>query len=515
MLADIVVEIDTGLLRGQASAGVAAFRGVPYGSSLGGRRRWRRASPAAAWTGVKDSLDHGPRAIQTESHEHAVTSAELEVLMGAGGPSHDRWHAQSEECLTLSVWTADVSASRKLPVMFWCHGGKYFGEVPPVWWFDGENLARSGDVVVVTVRHRVGALGFLHLADLPGGSDYADATNVGMLDLVAALEWVKRNIGSFGGDPNNVTIFGESGGGLKVSVLLAMPDAQGLFHKAIVQSGAQLQGFTREEGTQTAAALMGELGLGAHELSKLFDLTAEHLLDAQRRMTPRLLSPLNRSGLVGFEPVIDGTVLPAHPFDPAAPRTSADVPLIVGTCATETTFFMSSIPGVFELSSERMCEMVRRSAGPQAGLILETYRRTRPEATPTDLFFAITSDLLMRRKAIRMAELKIAQARAPVYMYVLDFKTDVHGGKYRTPHVLDVPLVFAHPDHPILGRDPARHDVSRQMSGAWAAFAHAGHPATGLLPHWPAYDATERATMYFDAQPHLELDPQSEERAIW
>ena len=515
MSADVVVEVDTGLLRGQASVGVAAFKGIPYGSAVGGQRRWRRASPAVAWTGVKDASDHGRRAIQTESHEHAVTSTELEALMGAGGPSHDRWHAQSEECLTLSVWAPDVSASRKLPVMFWCHGGKYFGEVPPVWWFEGENLARSGDVVVVTVRHRVGALGFLHLADLPGGSEYADATNLGMLDLVAALGWVKRNIESFGGDPDNVTIFGESGGGLKVSVLLAMPDAEGLFHKAIVQSGAQLQAFTREEGTKTAVALMDEIGLGAHELSKLFDLPSEDLLDAQRRMIPRLLSPLNRSGFVGFEPVIDGTVLPAHPFDPAAPWASADVPLIVGTCATETTFFMSSIPGVFELSHERMCEMVRRSAGPHAGHILETYQRTRPEATPTDLFFAITSDLLMRRKAIRMAELKMAQARAPVYMYVLDFKTDVHGGKYRTPHVLDVPLVFAHPNHPILGSDPARHRVSRQMSGAWAAFAHKGHPATGLLPFWPEYDAAGRATMYFDAQPHLEFDPQAEERAAW
>ena len=515
MMADVVVEIDTGVLRGQALAGVAAFKGIPYGSSVGGQRRWRRASPAVAWTGVKDALDYGPRAIQAESHEHAVTSAELEALMAAGGPSHDRWRAQSEECLTLSVWTPDATASRKLPVMVWCHGGKYFGEVPPVWWFDGENLARSGDVVVVTVRHRVGALGFLHLADLPGGSDYADATNLGMLDLVAALQWVKRNIGSFGGDPGNVTIFGESGGGLKVSVLLAMPEAAGLFHKAIVQSGAQLQAFTREEGTETAAALMGELGLATHEVAKLFELSAEQLLDAQRRMAPRLLSPLNRSGLVGFEPVVDGTVLPAHPFDPAAPWTSADVPVIVGTCATETTFFMSAVPGVFDLSHDRMAEMVRRSAGPNAERILETYRRTRPEATPTDAFFAITSDLLMRRKAIRLAELKIAQARAPVYMYVLDFKTGVHGGKYRTPHILDIPLVFAHPDHPILGSDPARYEVSRQMSGAWAAFAHTGHPATGLLPPWPPYEAAERATMYFDTQPHLELDPQAEERAAW
>ena len=204
-----------------------------------------------------------PRAIQPESRDLHVTSGDIERVMLAGGPSNESWKVQNEECLTLSVWTPQPIARRNLPVMFWCHGGKYFGETPPVWWFDGGNLAEREQVVVVTVRHRVGVLGFLNLADLPGGSTYRDSANVGMLDLVLALQWVKDNIGAFGGDPDNVTLYGQSGGGLKVSVLLRMPEASGLFHKAIIQSGAQMEAMTRIEGTETALALNGGVGPGS------------------------------------------------------------------------------------------------------------------------------------------------------------------------------------------------------------------------------------------------------------
>ena len=514
MSGNVVVGIDTGLLRGRVSDGVAVFKGIRYGEAVAGRRRWRRCAAVTPWDGVRDALEYGPRAIQLESRQMKVTSDELEALMAAGGPADDRWTAQSEECLTLSVWTPDVSPARKLPVMFWCHGGNYFGETPPVWWFDGENLSRDGSVVVVTVRHRVGALGFLHLADLPGGAGYEEAGNVGMLDLVSALAWVRRNVASFGGDAGNVTIFGESGGGRKVSVLLGMPDAHGLFQKAIIQSGAQLVSHSRHQGTETAIVLMAELGLRDQDVSSLLEVSTERLAEAQLRLASRL-RPANEEGLVGFEPIADGSVQPGSPFDPVASAVCKDVPLIVGTCATETTFFLSSIPRVFELSDDRMRGMLRGIAGPHGDRLIDAYAASRPGATPTELFFAITTDLMMRRKAVGLAERKTAQGGAPVYMYVLEFETDVHGGKYRTPHILDLPLVFAHPDHPILGSNPARHLVSRQMSGAWAAFAQTGDPNIDLLPHWPAYDTASRATMYFGDPAHLAPDPRAEERAAW
>ncbi|WP_428390882.1 carboxylesterase/lipase family protein [Lichenicoccus sp.] len=512
---NIIVEIGSGQLRGQLLDGVAAFRGIPYGESVSGCRRWQRCRPVPPWKGVRNALEFGPRAIQPESRDMGVTSSQLEALMLEGSPPDDRWRQQSEECLTLSVWTPEPHGSRRLAVMFWCHGGKYFGETPPVWWFDGGNLARSGDVVVVTVRHRVGALGFLHLADLPGGSAYEDASNIGMLDLVDALKWVRQNIAQFGGDPENVTVFGESGGALKVSVLLRMPDARGLFHKAIVQSGSQMVALSRDEGTGNARALLAELGLGPDDVPALIAIPPEDLVRAQVRLVPNLWRRSRDVRSAEFEPIIDGRTLPLDSFGPAAWPVSDDVPLLVGTCANETTFLLSSLSEVFEMGEAQMRGMIAGMFGDQADQVLNTYLANRPGARPSEILFAITGDFIFRRRAIRMAELKAGQHGAPVYMYVLEFRTDVHGGVYGTPHILDLPLVFAHPDHPILGSDPARFVVSRQMSGAWTAFARTGNPNIDLLPHWPAYTTTDRATMHFEEHARLVLDPRSSERILW
>ncbi|MEC3974452.1 carboxylesterase/lipase family protein [Amycolatopsis sp. H20-H5] len=512
---DTIVEIGPGPLRGNVANGVHSFKGIAYGEAVSGRRRWQRAMPVTPWTDIKDATEYGPRAIQPECHDMKVTSSEMEELMEEVGASDDRWRAQSEECLTLSVWTPDPSRQRRLPVMFWCHGGKYFGETPPVSWFDGENLARSGDVVVVTVRHRVGTLGFLHLADLPGGAEYEDAANIGMLDMVDALKWVKDNIENFGGDPDNVTIFGESGGGMKVSVLLRMPEAEGLFHKAIVQSGSQLKAGTRTEGTERTLALMAELGLEPNDIEGLLDVPSEHLVEAQIRLTPQLFTQRAGAHFVEFEPIVDGKTLPVGCFDQLGSPLSKEVPLLVGTCATETTWFLSSVPGMFELDRAQMHKMVGGMLGADSERVVGIYETGRPDATPTEIALAITGDLIFRSKAIRMAELNADHGGAPVYMYILGFETNACGGKYRTPHTLDVPLVFAHPDHPILGSDPARFIVSKQMSDAWTAFARTGHPYSDSLPYWPAYDTTTRATMHFDREPQVVLDPMSAERMVW
>ena len=512
---DAVVEIGSGRLRGEMHDGIHTFKGIPYGGSISAGNRWRRCEPVRPWTGVRDAKAYGPRAVQLEFSTQRATSREYEDLLMSGAPPDDGWCAQSEECLTLNIWSPARAGHPRLPVMVWCHGGKYFGEVPHVWAFDGQNLARSGNVVVVTVRHRVGPFGFLHLADLPGGADYPDAGNIGLLDLVAALRWLRESITHFGGDVDNVTIFGESGGGLKVSTLLAMPEAQGLFHKAIIQSGAQLKAATREEGLRTTLALLGELGLGADGVGSLVQTSAESILAAQLRLAPRCWTPANPEGLVGFEPVVDGRALPRNPFDGSAPATCRHVPVIVGTCETETTFFLSPIPGVFELHRDRMREMVLRSAGANGELLLRTYEAARPDATPSELFFTISTDLLMRAKAVRLAELQSLQAPGSVFMYVLSLRTDILGGKYLTPHTLDVPLVFGDTEQPILGSDPARYVVSKQMMGAWAAFARTGNPSCGLLPVWPSYNAESRATMYFDRSTRVEYNPQPAERVLW
>ena len=502
-----------GLLRGSVSNGVAAFKGIAYGTLSGRQSRWRRASPVAPWGGVRDAIAYGPRAIQPESREMGVTSLEIEDLMAQGGPDDDGWRAQSEDCLTLNIWTPDLTGSRRLPVMFWCHGGKYFGETPPVWWFDGEALAAREDVIVVTVRHRVGVLGFLDLSGLPGGADLGTCPNVGMLDLVDALTWVRDNISAFGGDPDNVTIFGESGGGLKVSVLLGMPAASGLFHKAIVQSGAQVEAQSKAESGANALALMAELGLEPHEVDKLFELAPQNLVEAKIKLAPSLVKSAGRR--IEFEPFIDGEVLPETCLDPVVSSLSRNVPLLVGNCATETTFFMSTLPGWQALGEGQLRGMIGGMLGAQAGQVLALYSANRPNATPIDLLVAITGDFIFRRKAIKMVEEKSQYGNASVYMYVLAFETDVCGGAYRTPHILDLPLVFAHPDHPILGSDPARFDVSRQMSGAWAAFARTGKPSSDLLPDWPPYETSTRATMVFAATPTVVSDPRADERTIW
>jgi para-nitrobenzyl esterase len=511
---DITVAVAGGLLRGRIVGSVAAFKGIAYGGNISGARRWQRSMPVAPWTGVRDAIDYGPRAIQPESIDMHVTTQEIEDLIAHGEPADCQWRRQSEECLTLSVWTPDPIGERKLPVLFWCHGGKYFGEMPPVWWFDGANLAGREDVVVVSVRHRVGALGFLHLADLPGGSAYEGASNIGMLDLVDALAWVRDNIANFGGDPGNVTIFGESGGGLKVSVMLGMPAAAGLFHKAIIQSGSQLTGQSRAAGARNALALMAELGLEPDDIDGLLATPAGALVAAQRRLAPGLATGAIKPP-VEFEPVLDGSVLPEQALGQTGCAVSTAVPLLVGTCETETTFFFSDIPGVHAMGEGQLQGILGGMLGADAQRIIAIYRTRRPEAGASELFFAITRDFMFRRKAIGMAEQRIDANDAPVFMYVLDFATDIAGGAYGTPHILDLPLVFAQPDHPILGSDPARHDVSRQMSGAWAAFARTGSPQTPLLPHWPAYDLTSRSTLYFAENPHLQLDPEPDERAAW
>jgi para-nitrobenzyl esterase len=351
--------------------------------------------------------------------------------------------------------------------------------------------------------------GYLYLAEI-GGAKYADSGNAGMLDIVAALDWVRDNIAAFGGDPANVTIFGQSGGGAKVSTLMAMPSARGLFHRAIVESGSGLRAIPADIGAKNAETLLGPLGITKNRIDELQRLPMQQLLAAMKSAGLRLA------------PVVDGRSLPRHPFDPDAPAITADVPMLIGSNRTETTVLIGEYQtpdvDVFALDDASMRIQLKKYArlsDTDVDRLTALYRAAHPGASPSDIFFLITSDRGTRMNAIRQAERKAAQGKAPAYMYLLTWETPILGGKLRSPHNLEIPFVFHDVDNKIdanTGEGKERYPLQDQMAGAWVAFARSGNPNHAGLPQWPAYDASTRATMIFNAESKVVNDPDHEER---
>lgn len=502
-----------GNVRGETVNGVHSFKGVPYGATTGGVARFMPPKPAAKWDGVREATAYGPAAFQVRTPR--VEGAPILMEAGIG--------EMSEDCLVLNVWSRGLGDGGKRPVMVWLHGGGMFlGSGDHMAMYDGASLTRRGDVVVVSVNHRLGILGYLHLGGLLGEA-YATSGNAGMLDLVLALEWVRDNAEAFGGDPGNVTIFGESGGGMKVSILLAMPAAKGLFHRAIVESGPGLQCLTPEVATQSARDLLAELGIDESRAADLHDVPADRIVEAQDALGKRGGSLL--AGGANFSPVVDGLSVPAHPFDPLASPLAAGVPLLIGTNKDEMTLFLMAIPGYRSMDEAAMRERLKAmltmrlgdqiSADGMEGLI-SAYRRTRPEATPTDLLVAITSDR-MRVGSIRLAERKAAASTAPVFMYLFTWESPAFGGLMKSCHILEMPFVFDNVAEPymLIGDSPERHELAARMSGAWISFARHGDPNHEGLPRWPTYDPEKRATMIFNSECRIENDPAAEERLAW
>ena len=493
------VEIDSGTLRGRAEDGVYTFKGVPYGAATGGANRFLPPLPVIPWTGVRDALDYGPRAPQNERPSKLPHLAWIRDT-----------RPYSEDCLVLNVFTPGFTDGGRRPVMVYIHGGGYVSGAGSAPGIDGANLARAGDVVVVTLNHRLNLFGHLYLGEF--AARYADSGNVGMLDIVAALAWVRRNIAAFGGDPANVTIFGQSGGASKVAVLMAMPAAQGLFHKAIVQSASSLLRMaTGEQAERNTHCFLTTLGLGSKDVHRLHELPVATLLEAM----PAAVKAAG--GIDNYRPMVDGRTLPVHPFDSAAPAPSAAIPLMIGWCETELRFTYSLTPEVFALSEAEARARVARLIGielDQAEALLATYRRTRPEDSPGDLFALIHSDHQYRRNVTRAAELKAAQAGAPVYLYEFTWRTPVLDGMLRTPHTLCIPFVFGNCDIAagITGTGADRYALQEAAMGAWLAFARHGDPNHAELPRWEHFDAAARATLVFDTPCRLALDPAREER---
>ena len=494
------VETTAGKIRGRLHAGVHVFKGVPYGASTAASARFLPPARPQPWAGVRDAYELGHRSPQLLSAFHGVVPPEVEVM--------DRNEPMGEDCLVLNVWTPGIGASGKRPVMVWLHGGGYTSGSGGFIIYDGLQLARKHDVVAITLNHRLSALGYLDLAGI-GGEQFAHSSNLGNLDIIAALEWVRDNAAAFGGDPGNVTIFGQSGGGGKVSSLMAMPAAKGLFHRAIVESGADVKGVTQEAANRSAQMFIDRLGIKRADIGRLRELPAAQLIAVT---APSAGPPL------ALAPVVDGRTLPTDPFDPVAPQLSANVPLLIGTVETEVTFFPHQILDPIDAKTlhERLKALLRKASDAQVGELIAAYRRGRPHASNTDLYLIIDSDATFRRGVVLEAERKAAQGTAPVYQYYFTWRSPVRGGKLRTFHTLEIPFVFDNVDaaRAMTGSGADRHALAARMSGAWTAFARSGDPNHSGLPHWAPFDLKRRATMIFNDRCELVDDPHGPEQRL-
>ena len=487
-----------GPVRGYVDDGILTFKGVRYGADTATTRFAPPAEPAA-WTEPQEAVAFGPSAPQPQRGRLS--------LFDSWVPDPDP--GISEDCLFLNVWTPALDDSKR-PVMVWLHGGGFTTGSGSSNAYDGVRLANRGDVVIVTVNHRLNVFGYLYLDEY--GEEFAGSANAGMLDLVAALAWVRDNIAGFGGDPDNVLIFGESGGGWKVSTLMSMDAAQGLFHRAVVQSGPGLTLMEPETASAATAALLTELGLDGDSVDQLREVPMETIAGAAASLAENGVS-------VGNRPVIDGVHNLRHPFTPAAPEQSKDVPLLIGSTRTE----MSMLAGagnreLFELTWETLPAALERAiAGVDGQAVIDGYRELHPDIDPVNLFFeAITDTGVFGRGSFTLADRKAEQGGAEVYQYYFSWPTPVEGGMWSATHALDIGFVFDNVEKSasMSGTGERQQALADVMSEAWLAFARSGDPNHEGLPEWPAYDTENRATMVFDDESMVVNDPRGRERAI-
>jgi para-nitrobenzyl esterase len=503
-----VIETTKGRIRGSVVDGINAFKGVPYAAAPLGPNRFRPPVPAAAWSGVRDALHVGPRSLQ-DDESFRLPPPVKQLMRDSLPPPMD------EDCLYLNVWSPALDRSARRPVMVWLHGGAFITGTGAEPWTDGANLARHG-VVVITVNHRLGALGYLHLEEI-GGPAFAGSSLAGMHDIVAALTWIREEIEQFGGDPDNVTIFGESGGGAKICVLMAMPAARGLFHRAIIQSGPAVRMADRNDGTATAEAFLSELGLGKDRVADLRSVPAEVLLRAQSAvLSKQSLASFAERRRRGFNPVAGQPGLPTQPFDPVAPALSADIPLMIGTNKDEMSIFFATSEWFEELDDHSLASHLCTFVGANADKLIGIYRKTSPQADARRLFISIVGDQGMWWPTLQIAERKLAQGAAPVFFYYFTKETTVLDGRLQSPHTLEIPYVFdTTAVAPMVEPRSNGKSLADVMSRTWATFAAGGDPNNPSIPHWPAYDSGRRATMIFDDLCCVEYDPRRLQRETW
>jgi para-nitrobenzyl esterase len=482
-----IVETTSGKVRGIAQQKLAVFKGISYGESTAGDRRFMPPVKPQPWTGVRDALEVPPKAPQLV----ATLPAEIEA--------NNSPEAMSEDCLHTNVWTPALGQRVKKPVMVFVHGGGFSNSSSGTAIYEFSNLAQKHDVVVVSMNHRLNVFGYLNVIDLGGGEKYSHSSNVGLQDLVLALEWVRDNVAAFGGDPRNVTLFGESGGGSKIGALLAMPSAKGLFNRAIVQSGPFIKAMPRDRAAAAAEALMKKVGLRRDQVDELQKLPMDQLLKAMQGTR------------VGGTPMADGRVLPGNPFDPTAPEVSANVPVIIGSNGTESTLFQLP-PETLDDDAFHARIMERLHDNAAVDRLIAVYKKAH--GSTIEACVSLESDFMMRMASILEAERRAALGKAPTYMYYFTWRSPARDGKLRSPHALEMPFAFDNVDvaKPFTGTGPERQALANQMSNAWANFARNGNPNHKGLPNWPAYTDDRRATMIFDNECKVVNDPGGEER---
>ena len=485
----VVAKTKAGSIGGVVEQGVNIFKGIPYGGDTR-QRRFLPAAPPEAWKKVRDTLEFGPSCPQPNTSDKT-----------------------GEDCLVLNVFTPALRDGGKRPVMVWFHGGEYSSGSSSSSLYDGSQLCRRGDVVVVTVNHRLNAFGHLYLARLGGPQQFATSGNVGILDLVQALTWVRDHAAEFGGDPNTVMVFGQSGGGAKIATLMAMPAARGLFHRAATMSGQQVTAAGPRSSTLRAKAFLDALKVGHGDVARLNSLDTAQLVEASKVPDATMIG---RS--VYWGPVLDFDALPRHPFYPDAPPQSAGIPMIIGNTHDETIAFLGNQPGVRDLTWEQLPERLLPEllVDIEPEYVIAEYRKLYPQLNASEVFFAATTAGRSWRGAIIEAEMR-ASAGTPAYAYQLDYRSPIEGGKYGAQHAMDIPLVFDNIKQPTSrsGTGPQAQKAADQMSDAFIAFARTGNPNHKGIPQWKPYELSNRSTMVFNSESTLVDDPRGAERRLF
>lgn len=503
-----IVDTPDGKLRGYSENGVNIFKGVPYAGSVAGEKRFQKASPVQPWTGIRDAIQLGHPSIQPANQTYGLNEPE-----------------PAEDCLVLNIWTP-ANDGKKRPVMVYNHGGGFRTGSGGSTSQDGANLARMYDVVVVATNHRLGLLGYLYLDEI-AGDDYKGSGNCGVQDIAFALEWIQKNIELFGGDPENVMIFGESGGGMKTSCLYAMPEASSFFNKASIESGPGVEIISPEAAAETTRMVLDYLNIQPGNWRKLLGVPASVLLDAQEKI-PKKYDQLSggfrgiaNSGAGNFGAVKDGFILPDHPFEPNAPEISRNKPLMVGWNEDEYIFFamVGNDKEVFTISEDQLKGRLENDFGANADRVFKTYKKANPEKTPGEIYIAIRSILMMGLGSIRIAERKTIQGGAPAYLYNFGYKSNnkVPGTEFEfgSMHALDIPFKFYNVESGMPGTKPDRFEASKNMTALWTSFAHNGKPVANGQPEWPGYNLQTRPTYKIDVQCKIINDRFTEEREMW
>jgi para-nitrobenzyl esterase len=479
----IIATTSAGKVRGYIDRGVMAFKGIPYGGDTG-KRRFEAPAPPEPWQGVRDALEWSAMAPQGRETSAAV----------------------SEDCLRLNVWTRGLRDHKKRPVLVYFHGGAYSNGSVTSPLYDGVRLALRGDVVVVTVNHRLNIFGYLYLAQF-GRPEFADSGNAGQLDLVLALKWVRDNIAEFGGDPANVTIFGQSGGGAKCATLMAMPSARGLFHRVWTMSGQQLTGRTQEHAMEDAQKVLSALGLTRETVAQIKTLPMERIIAV--------------AALGNWNPVVDGSALPRDPFSPDASPLSKRIPMVLGNTRDETRNLIGgNNEALFRLTWEALPKAIADNVKQYIGdltpeAIVAEYRKLYPAYSASDIFFAVTTAARSWRSMAIESDRRAEQG-GPTWTYHVDWPSPRDGGKWKAPHTIDIPLVFDNVrESPYTTEAPDAQRLADYMSSALLSFARTGNPNTKHLPSWPRFELKKRTTMIFDLPPRAAHDPRGAERKLF